>query len=208
MKISNLTSSVYYVTLPKREVSIGFPLAITRIILMNIVLNLKENPSLSQKEREKILALLQNQVAGDINLSISDETQEEVGESTFILTLSKELLLNNLTALQNDALELEEQITHLKERNNYLEEKVNWLRNKAGGGSFIPSKVKSGANHSLGDSTLQTALVEVINTMESTALEKARLSFSKSKRARKDKALGISILLVTVRFSSSTIPPI
>ena len=77
MKISNLTSSVYYVTLPKREVSIGFPLAITRIILMNIVLNLKENPSLSQKEREKILALLQNQVAGDINLSISDETQEE-----------------------------------------------------------------------------------------------------------------------------------
>ena len=81
---------------------------------MNIVFNLKENQSLSQKEREKILALLQEQVAGDIDMSVNDEPQKGVDNSTSLAMLSKELLTSNLTALQHDALELEEHATHLK----------------------------------------------------------------------------------------------
>ena len=59
---------------------------------MNIVFNLKENQSLSQKEREKILALLQEQVAGDIDMSVNDEPQKGVDNSTSLAMLSKELL--------------------------------------------------------------------------------------------------------------------
>ena len=156
---------------------------------MNIIFNLKENQSLSQNEREKILTLLQNQIAGDINLSISDETQDGEGNSTFVSMLSKELLINNLTALQNDALELEEQITHLKEQNNYLEEKVNWLRSKVSGSNFIPSNAKPESRSSLDNSKLQPALVEVINAMESKVRRSMFFSFSTSKRVRKDKAV-------------------
>ncbi len=156
---------------------------------MKETFKLEKNVPLSSEAHKRILALLNNQALTRIEFYIdsnSENTLEQL-ESQYFLT--RESLLRNLIDLQSDALELEEQIIRLKEQNNYLEEKVNWLRNKAGEGSFIPSKVKPGDNQSLGDSTLQSALVEVINTMESTALEKARLSFSKSKRARKDKAL-------------------
>lgn len=157
---------------------------------MNIIFKLKENHQLSQKERLKILALLRSQVAGDVDLSFSDVSEEEgVDNSRALPKFFIELLMNNLTALQNDALELEEQISKLKERNDYLEEKVNWLRSKTGARSFIPSKVKSNLNQSLNNISLQSALVEVINKMEFKISEKVGLSFSKSKRARKDKAL-------------------
>lgn len=99
------------------------------------------------------------------------------------------MLLNSLVEIQHDALELEEQVSSLKERNNYLEEKVNWLRGKSGESSFIPTKASFGSSLSLVDSSLQFALVEVINKMESKAREKAGLSFSRSKRFKKDKTL-------------------
>ena len=102
--------------------------------------------------------------------------------------LSKELLTSNLTALQHDALELEEHATHLKERNDYLEEKINWLRSKASESDFIPSKAKSDSRTSY-NLSLQSALVEVINKMECKVSEKVGLSFAKTKRGRKDKAL-------------------
>lgn len=156
---------------------------------MRIIINTEEKTQLSKQEQKKILELLKNDIADDLELSVALNPEGGCNTSEYAQALSTEFLLYNLTELQQDALKLEEQVASLKEQNYYLEEKVNWLRNKAGKCSFIPSKVKSGTNHSLGDSTLQSALVEVINTMESTALEKARLSFSKSKRARKDKAL-------------------
>ena len=156
---------------------------------MKIIFNVKESAALTDEERNRIIALIKKQGLNEIELSSEQEQDELIENDDSFCALVDHLLLNNLIELQNDALEVEEQITHFKEQNDYLEEKVNWLRSKVSESNFIPSKVKSGANHSLGDSTLQSALVEVINTMESTALEKTRLSFSKSKRARKDKAL-------------------
>ena len=156
---------------------------------MNIVFKLKVNESLSENECEKILALLQSELAGKIDLNINEYTEGGAEKPQSVCSLTKELLINNLTAMQNDALELEEQITHLKEQNNYLEEKVNWLRGKVSESNFIPSKAKPESRFPLDNSRLQSALVGVINAMESTALEKARLPFFKSKRARKDKAL-------------------
>ena len=156
---------------------------------MKIIFNSDEKASLSKKQREKILALIECQGLGDLSSRIVVQNQESFDNMDNLFFLTREFLLNSLVELQSDALELEKQVNKLKERNSYLEEKVNWLRSKAGEGSFIPSKVKSSSNHSLNNSSLQSALVEVINKMECKVSEKVGLSFSKSKRARRDKAL-------------------
>lgn len=156
---------------------------------MNIIFNLKENESLSEHECEKIVALLRNHVAEDICLSISVEPQVGWDSSELLGTLTRESLLHNLIELQRDALEIEKQVVYFKKRNNYLEEKVSWLRSRTGKSNFKPLKSMLDSSPSLGDSGLQSALVRVINTLESKASEKASLSFSKSKRMRKDKAL-------------------
>lgn len=156
---------------------------------MNIIFKLEENESLSPKECERILALLQSQVDGDVYLSINEEPQRESNDSKSVFTLTREYLLNNLTELQSDALKSEEQLSKLQEQNNYLEEKLNWLRGKVSGSNFIPSKAKPETRSSLNNSRLQPALVKVINAMESKVRRSMVFSFSASKRVRKDKAV-------------------
>lgn len=156
---------------------------------MRIIFSPKESILLSKEEKMKILALLQSHIVEDLKLGISVELQGEWNSCEPIYTLTKESLLNNLTELQQDALLLEEQKSLFEQRNNYLEEKVNWFRSKAGRGDFIPPKANLGASFSSDDSSLQSVLVEIINRMDSKTSEKVGLSFSKSKRARKDKAL-------------------
>ena len=150
---------------------------------------LEENVPLSSEAHKRILSLLDNQALTRIEFYIDSNSENslEHPESQYFLT--RESLLRNLIDLQSDALELEEQITRLKEQNNYLEEKINWLRTKVGEGNIQPSKAKFEYTPSLSDSGLQSALVQIINTFESKAREKASLSFSRSKRMRKDKAL-------------------
>lgn len=156
---------------------------------MKIILNAKECDILSFKEREDIIALIQEQGLDGIEFS-SEQEQDVLTESDDrTCALDEHLLINNLTELQSDALKLEEQLSKLQERNNYLEEKVNWLRGKAGEINSIPSKAKPESRGRADNSSLQFALVEIINRMESKFSEKLGLSFSKSKRARKDKAL-------------------
>lgn len=132
---------------------------------------------------------MQSNGINSIQFSLENNSGDAFSNTMPTNTLPNKLLLDNLTGLQIDALLLEKEIVDLKERNSYLEEKVNWLRRKAGEGNFLPSNVKPGSVIPLSNLDLHAALVKVINTMESRAGEKARLSFSKSKRARKDKAL-------------------
>jgi hypothetical protein len=157
--------------------------------MIKIILNSKESASFSKRLRDEVLALMQSQGLGDVEFGIEHQPQESFDNLGPACFLTRELLLDNLAELQSDALVLEEQLSSFKERNDYLEEKVKWLRSKAGEGSFIPSKVKSSSNDSLNNSMLQSALVEVINKMESKVSEKVGLSFAKTKRVRKDKAL-------------------
>lgn len=154
---------------------------------MKITFNSKENVSLSKKEREKILSLLQG--LDDIGLSVSEEPRGSIDKSESSSSLNIELLLSNLTNLQNDALGLEEAVSFLKERNDYLEGKIDWLRGKAGESDFKSPQLKHGSNFLAGNESIQSALVQVINKLESKAGEKTGLSFTKSKRVKKDKAL-------------------
>jgi len=154
---------------------------------MKIIFNSKKNLSLSKKEREKILALLQG--LDNIELSISEEPRSLFDKSESSCPLNIESLLSNLIDLQNDALVLEEEVSFLKERNEYLESKVNWLRGKSVEGNFVSPKVKHGINFLAGNEYIQSALTQVINKLESKAGEKTGLSFTKTKRLKKDKAL-------------------
>ncbi|MBC6986980.1 glycosyl transferase family 1 [Alteromonas sp. BZK5] len=156
---------------------------------MKIIFNSKEKASLSEKQREKILEFIESQGLGDFHSDVVVQNQESFDNVETLSFLTKDLLLNSLVEIQHDALELEEQVSSLKERNNYLEEKVNWLRGKSGKSSFIPTKASFGSSLSLVDSSLQFALVEVINKMESRASERTGFSFSRSKRERNDRAL-------------------
>ena len=155
--------------------------------MMKIIFNSKENVTLSTKERGKILALLQG--LDNIDLSISEESKSLFDKSESSYHLTSELLLSNLTDLQNDALVLEEEVSFLRERNEYLEGKVNWLRGRTDEGSFVSPKVKHSTNFLAGNEYIQSALVQVINKLESKAGEKTGLSFTKTKRLKKDKAL-------------------
>ncbi len=121
------------------------------------------------------------------HLKLESENSNSGQELQSVFTT--EVLLQNITSLQVDALASEDQLTSIKERNDYLEEKVSWLRNKADERSFKPSKVKPESNFSQSDSSLSSALIKVINAMESETSRRIGLSISKSKRARKDKTL-------------------
>lgn len=156
---------------------------------MNIIFKSTKNESLSMKEREKITALFESQMPDYIDFIIHANSANVVSNWDSSFSLSSESLIRNLVELQHDAVLLEEQLSKLKERNDYLEEKVNWLRGKAGEMNFIPSKAKPESRGGADKSSLQSALVEVVNKMESKFSEKVGLPFSKSKRARKDKAL-------------------
>lgn len=163
----------------------GSPFGPQRQLLLEIMkttLNSQGQDILSTDKCKKTLEATREQGRNDVKQLHPSATEDS------LCFIPYDVLLRNLAELQSDTLNLEEQVKSLTEENKSLEEKIDWLRSKTGG-SFMPSKAKLGASFSSGDSTLQSALVEVINTMESTALEKARLSFSKSKRARKDKAL-------------------
>lgn len=161
----------------------------TEIYIMKIIFNSEENVSLSKNQREKILALIQSQGVKHVEFSLDVESQKSLDKSESLCFLSTESLLDNLAELQSDALVLEEQVSSFKERNDYLEEKINWLRTKAGESGFVAAKVKRGASLSSHGGNLHSALAQVINKMESKAHEGSGLSFSRSKRARKDKAL-------------------
>ena len=156
---------------------------------MKIIFNSREQAAFSQKKRETFISLMQSDGIDSIQFSLENNSGYAFNSAMSKNTVPNKLLLENLTGLQLDSLLLEKEIVDLKERNNYLEEKVNWLRNKAGEGSFIPLNVKPDLGIPLSNLDLNAALVKVINAMESKASGKAGLSFSKSKRARKDKAL-------------------
>ncbi|MAF63146.1 MAG: glycosyl transferase family 1 [Blastomonas sp.] len=156
---------------------------------MKIFISAKEQESLSASKREKIEALIRNE--GIVHVCFYDSVQSNgaVKDSEDNLVLNKSELLFNLVSLQRDALLQEERLGKLNSQNEYLERKINWLRSKSGEESFIPSKEKPNSNHSLNNSSLQPALIKVINAMESEASRRKGLSFPKSKRARRDKAL-------------------
>lgn len=156
---------------------------------MKIILNSKESASFSKRLREEILALIQSQGLGDVEFCIDDQPQESFDYPGPACFLTRELLLDNLAELQSDALVLEEQLSSFKERNRYLEEKINWLRGKSGEGDFVAVKVKGGASLLSGAGDTHSVLAQVINKMDSNARGKSALSFSLSKRARRDKAL-------------------
>ena len=156
---------------------------------MKIIFNSEEKASLSKKQREKILALIKSLALGALSSSIVVQNQESFDNMDNSFFLTREFLLNNLVELQREALELEDQVTSFKKRNSYLEDKVSWLRGESEESCFIPTNGNLGSSLSLNGSTLQSALVEVINKMEGKVSERTVLPFSKSKRYRKDKAL-------------------
>lgn len=156
---------------------------------MKIILNSKEEALISAEERERIVKLIQNQGFSDISLNDYKESKCSGDNDCFPFPFSRETLLNNLTELQIVSLSLEEQVHHLKERNEYLEGKVNWLRGKSGEDSFLSRKAKHCSTFSADSEITQSALVQVINKLESKGSQKIELSFTKSKRLKKDKAL-------------------
>lgn len=156
---------------------------------MKIIFNDEESAALTDEERNRIITLIKKQGLNEIELSNEQEPHILSRNDTKNCFLEDQILLDNLIELQQDALKLEEQAAIVKEQNNYLEEKVNWLRSKISGSDFIPSKAKPEFRSSSDSSRLQSALVEVINSMESKIRRSMVFSFSKSKRVRKDKAV-------------------
>ena len=151
--------------------------------MMKITLNSQEQAILSADKRKKTLEQTREHGGSDVKPCPPTATEDS------LVFLPYGTLLRNLAELQVDALKLEDQVKSLTEQNKDLEEKVNWLRSKTGDVSFIPSKVKPGSSFSLSDSSLHSALVEVINSMESKIRGSVGFSFLKSKRARKDRLL-------------------
>lgn len=156
---------------------------------MKVIFNDDELAALTKEERNRVITLIRKQGLNEIEFSSEQEQDVLTGSKDRTCALVEHILINNLMELQSEALRLEEQLSKLQERNNYLEEKVNWLRSKAGGSNFIPSKANPESRGGEDNSSLQFALVEIINRMESKFSEKVGLPFSKSKRARKDKTL-------------------
>lgn len=156
---------------------------------MKIIFNDDELAALTNEERNRVITLIRKQGLNKIELSNDKEQNVLTGSDGRTCALAEHVLFNNLMELQGDALRLEEQLSKLQERNKYLEEKVNWLRGKAGDINFIPSKAKPEFRGGADNSSLQSALVDVINKMESKLRGRVGLSFAKSKRARRDKSL-------------------
>lgn len=156
---------------------------------MKIIFNDEESAALTDEERNRIITLIKKQGLNEIELSNEQELHILSRNDTKNCFLVDEILLNNLMELQQDALKLEEQAAIVKAQNNYLEEKVNWLRSKVSESNFVPSKAKPESRSSSDSSRLKSALVEVINAMESKVRRSMVFSFSTSKRVKKDKSV-------------------
>lgn len=155
---------------------------------MKEIFNAQKISALSTEERETLIALIKEAGVGETELIEGLGQENRTKKQSFTRSLTKDTLLQNLTELQRDGLELEEQIVKLRDRNDYLEEKIGRLRDKAGV-NVTPPKAKRGSSFSLGDSSLNSALVEIINSMESKTRGSMGFSLSRAKRIRKDRVL-------------------